>query len=64
MINPEYTKPLKNIKIIIGTEEVHKFSFIVDYWDEEIVGKVADILHENHAFSLRSSLKWKGLLES
>jgi len=42
----DYSKPLKTIKVNIGTNEVLKFSFIGDYWDEETVGKIIDLLHE------------------
>lgn len=45
-INPDYTKPLKTRKANISTKEVPKFTFIVDYWYEETVGRVIDFMHE------------------
>jgi len=45
-INPDYVKPLRTRKINIGTEEVPKFAFIGDYWDEENMGKFVDLLQE------------------
>lgn len=45
-ISVDYSKPLKTVKVNIGTEEVPNFSFIGDYWDEETVGKITNLLHE------------------
>ena len=42
----DYSKPLKIVKVNIGTTQVPKFAFIGDYWDEETVGKINDLLHE------------------
>ena len=30
----DYSKPLKTVKVNIGTTKVPKFAFIGDYWDE------------------------------
>ena len=45
-ISLDYSKPLKTSKINIGTSEVPKFSFIGDYWDEETICNIIDLLHE------------------
>jgi len=45
-INLDYSKPIKTMKVNIGTKEVPKFSFIGYYWDEETIGKIIDLLHE------------------
>ena len=37
---------LKIRKVNIGSEENPKFSNIVDYWDEETMAKITDLLHE------------------
>ena len=40
------TQPLKIKKVNIGTEENPKFSNIEDYWDEETMVNITDLLHE------------------
>ena len=37
---------LKIRKVNIGSEENPKFSNIGDYWDEETMAKIMDLLHE------------------
>ena len=41
----QFVKPLKIKKVNIGSEENPKISNIIDYWNEEIVAKVTDLLH-------------------
>jgi len=60
-INLDYSKPLKIVKVNIGTEEVPKFSFIVDYWDEETMGKITDLLHEYKDLFPTKFTKMKGI---
>ena len=43
---PEVTHPLKTRQVKIGLEEMPKYATIGDYWDEEMVRKVTQILHE------------------
>ena len=44
--NDQFFNPLK-VKIVnIGTLENPKFSNIGDYWDDETVEKITDVLHE------------------
>ena len=42
----QFLNPLKVKKLNIGSLENPKFSNIGDYWDEETVGKIMDLLHE------------------
>jgi hypothetical protein len=41
-----YVKPLRVNKVNIGMTENPKFEKIGDYWNEEIVVKIANLLHE------------------
>ena len=40
------SQPLKIRKVNIGTKENPKFANIGDYWDEETMAKITDLLHE------------------
>lgn len=42
----DITKPLKLCEVNIGTKEQSKLAKIGDYWDENSVGKVAELLTE------------------
>lgn len=56
-----YSEPLKNVKVNIGTVEVPKFSSIGDYWDEQTMCKITDLLHEyQHLFPIKFT-KMKGI---
>ena len=44
--SPKVTHPLKTRKVNIGSEEIPKYATIGDYWDEEMVSKVTELLHE------------------
>ena len=46
------TQPLKIRKVNIGSEEMPKYATIGDYWDEEMVSKVTQLLHEYQDLSL------------
>ena len=49
--------PLKIRKVNIGTEEEPKFVNIGDYWDEETMEKITDLLHEfQDLFSMNFSI--------
>jgi hypothetical protein len=41
-----YVQPIKTQKVNIGTKEYPKFTQIGDYWDDETIEKIADLLHE------------------
>ena len=43
---PEVTQPLKTRTVNIGSEENPKYATIGDYWDDEMVSKVTQLLHE------------------
>ena len=53
---------LKIKKVNIGTEENPKFSNIGDYWDEETMAKITDILHEFQYLFPKKFLEMKGIL--
>ena len=42
----QFLSPLKVKKVNIGLPQNPKFANIGDYWDEYIVGKIIDLLHE------------------
>ena len=43
---PKVTQPLKTRTVNIGSEEKPKYATIGDYWDEQMVRKVTQLLHE------------------
>lgn len=45
-ISHSFSEPLKTIKVNIDTKEVPKFASIGYYWDEKIVCKITELLHE------------------
>ena len=53
-------QPLKIRKFNIGTEENPKFASVGDYWDEETMAKIMDLLHEfQDLFPTKfSEMKW------
>ena len=56
-------QPLKIGKVNIGTEENPKFANVGDYWDEEMIENITDLLHEfQYLFPTKLS-KMKGILE-
>ena len=42
----QFPKPLKINKVNIGSSKNLKFANIGDYWDDETVSKIIDLLHE------------------
>ena len=44
--NDKFLNPLRTKKVNIGSLENPKFSNIGDYWDDEIVGEITDLLPE------------------
>ena len=43
---PDIRKPLKTRKVNIGLEVEVKYAAIGDYWDEDTVSKITNLLHE------------------
>lgn len=58
---PEITKKVRTKKINIGIEVDLKFTSIGDYWDEEIVGNIADLLQENQDLFPTKFIGMKGM---
>ena len=46
MYSDQFLRPLKIKKVNIGSVENQKFVDIGDYWDDETVGKITELLHE------------------
>ena len=42
----QFLKPLKIKKVNFGSPQNPKFANIRDYWDDETVSKITDLLHE------------------
>ena len=59
---PEVTQPLKTWTVNIGSEEQPKYATIGDYWDEEMVSKVTQLLHEYQDLFPMKFSKMKGIL--
>ena len=56
------TQPLEIKKVNIGTEENPKFSNSWDYWDEETMAKITDLLHEFQDMFPTKFSEMKGIL--
>ena len=55
-------QPLNIRKVNIGTEENPKFTSVGDYWDEETMEKITDLLHEFQDLFQTNILEMKGIL--
>ena len=58
----QFLKPLKIKKVNIGSPENPKFSNIGDYWDEEIVAKITNLLHEYQDLFPTNFSEMKGIV--
>ena len=56
------TQPLKTRQVNIGSEEMPKYATIGDYWDEEMVSKVTELLHEYQDLFPMKFSEMKGIL--
>jgi hypothetical protein len=56
-----YTQPIKIKKVNIGILENPKFVQICDYWNDETVEKVAELLREYHDLFPTTFSKMKGI---
>jgi len=54
--------PLKTRQVNIGTEVQPKFEKIGDYWDDAMVDKVTNFLHNTKICSLQSFSDLKGII--
>ena len=55
-------QPLNIKKVNIGTEEKPNFTNIRDYWDEEMMAKITDLLHEFQDLFNTKFSRMKGIL--
>ena len=58
----DYAKRLKTCKVNINTKENPKFTNIRDYWNEESLEKVVDLLHEYHDLFSTTFLEMNGIV--
>ena len=56
------SQPLKIRKVNIGSKENPNFANIRDYWDEETMAKITDLLHEFQDLFLTRFSEMKGIL--
>ena len=56
------TQPLKMWTVNIGSKGKPKYAIIGDYWDEQMVSKVIQLLHEYQDLFLTKFSEMKGIL--
>ena len=61
-MSEQFLKPLKVKKVNIGSSENPKFTNIGDYWDDEIVSKITDPMHEFQDLFPTKFLEMKGIV--
>ena len=59
---PEVTQPLKMRTVNIGSDAQPNFATIGDYWDDEMVSKVTQLLHEYQDLFPTKLSEMKGIL--
>ena len=59
---PEIIDKLKTKKVNIGTEAEPKLASIGDYWDEEIMGHITDLLKQYQDLFPTKFIEMKGIL--
>ena len=57
------SQSLKIKKVNIGSKENPKFANFGDYWDEETMAKITDLLHEFEDVFPTQFLEMKGILD-
>jgi hypothetical protein len=57
-----YAKPLRMRKVNIGTKEKPKFANIGDYWNDETIEKIVDLLREYHDLFSTTFSEMKGIV--
>ena len=55
-------QPLNIIRVNIGTKENWKFASVGDYWDEETMAKIMNLLHEFQDLFPTKFSEMKGIL--
>ena len=55
-------QPLKIRKVNIGMEENPNFANVGDYWDDEMMDKIIDLLHEFQDLFPMNFFEMKGIL--
>ena len=58
----EVNQPLKTRTVNIGSEDQPKLTTIGDYWDDEMVSKVTQLLHEYQDLFPTKFSEMKGIL--
>ena len=59
---PAITEPIKIKKINIGIDTEPKFASIGDYWNDETVGQIADLLHDYQDLFPTKFIEMKGII--
>ena len=59
---PEVTEKVKTKKVNIGTNTNPKMASIGDYWDDETIGHIADLLSEYQDLFPTKFIEMKGIL--
>ena len=58
----QFLSPLKIKKVNIGSLENSNFANIGEYWDDETIGKIIDLLHEFQDLFPTKFLEMKGIV--
>ncbi len=56
------TQPVKTKQVNTGTNDQPKFSTIGDYWDDQVVRKVIEVLHKYQDLFLTKFSKMNGII--
>ena len=59
---PAITEPIKIKKVNIGTDAEPKFASIGDYWNDETVGQIVDLLHDYQDLFPTKFIEMKGIV--
>ena len=62
MSSDQFLSPLKIKKVNIGSSENQKFANIGDYWDDETVVKITDLLHQFQDLFPTKIFEMKGIV--
>ena len=58
----DVAKPIRTEQVNIGSEAEPKFANIVDYWDDDTISKVTELLHEYQDLFPMKFLELKGIV--